>query len=340
MNCRFGIAMLAMALSCASYAQDVSAPAGIAPAETSPPGTVLDEAPVAASAKAYVVPDAAQTAPLPPPPAPPLVRIPAPPRTIISCESLGFYEAGLSALYIGEAPGQRLDRALLETALASYRKHNCANSTYGPSAIVVVDFAKKSNEPRLWLVDMFTGKGIDDPVLVTHGVGSDPNDDGMIDWFGNIKDSLTSSMGAVRGAEVYSGKNGRSLRLDGLDPTNSEIRRRDIVVHSVGVKKRTYFNAAYVADRNGIVGMSEGCFVVIPELRDWLIDSLSNGGFLYAGASGERGAALVAAAMAPPPPPVAIPQAEVANAEAQAPQPEGVLPAAPTEPVAPVTGQI
>lgn len=328
MNCRFYIAVAAFGLSSAGHAQDVGAPVVVPAAVVAPAPTPPDSAPSQLPGPVAYVPE--------------LPRIPAPPRTIISCERLPNVETVLSDAYASGASDQRLDRTLLNTALVSYRQHNCTASTYGPSAIVVVDFAKKSSEPRLWLVDLITGKGIDDPVLVTHGAGSDPDDDGMVNWFANIKDSLTSSIGAVRGAEVYSGKNGRSLRLDGLDPTNSEIRRRDIVVHSVNAKKRTYFRANYIAERNGVVGMSEGCFVVVPERRDWLIDSLSNGGFLYAGASGERGAAMIAAALPRPPTPVVVPvnpPAVVVDANVPAPQAGGAPAIAPPEPAVPVTNQ-
>lgn len=237
-----------------------------------------------------------------PPPVPDVIRKPAPPRTVISCNNLATYETSLASLHANGVSAKRVDKGLLDTALASYRKHVCGTSATGTGSIVVVDFARKSSEPRLWMIDLATGKGMDEPVLVTHGIGSDSNDDGVLDRFSNINMSLASSPGAVRGAEVYFGKNGRSLRLDGLDVTNSEIRRRDIVVHSVSARTRTYFRADYVANRGGNIGTSEGCFVVEPELRDWLIDSLAGGGFLYAGASGERGAQMIAALTAPPAP--------------------------------------
>lgn len=271
----------------------------------------------------------------PPPEVVPIFpMVPAPPRSIISCDSFTAFEAALKALPAEPGNRARLNSGLLGEALASYRKHNCTDKTYGPSSMAVVDFALNSNEPRLWLVDLATGKGMDAPVLVTHGIGSDPDDNGVIDFFGNLQDSLTSSVGAVRGAEVYYGKNGRSLRLDGLDPTNSELRRRDIVVHSVNARKRTYFRASYVAERNGVVGTSEGCFVVVPELRDWLIDSLSNGGFLFAGASGERGAKMVASMKLAYPTIVAPP---TPSAVTVAPAPQSVeLPVlAPVAPAAP-----
>ncbi len=207
-----------------------------------------------------------------------------------SCVVFPDARARLQSAYPAEAepvvvvPPQRLDRALLDEALASYEKHVCRlGSGNGPSQIVVVDFAKRSSEPRLYVVDLENGQGLDNPVVVAHGIGSDPDDDGYADAFGNVYDSWMSSLGAARGGELYNGRNGLSLRLDGLDPSNSAMRVRDIVVHSYAPERRRYFNYSLTSARGGKPGTSEGCFVVEPHRRDWLYDRLRDGGFLYAG---------------------------------------------------------
>lgn len=195
-------------------------------------------------------------------------------------------------------PGKSLymDRTLLSRALSSYREHHCtAGGKAGPAVIVIVDFSKKSNTPRLFRVDLRNGDGLQSPILVAHGIGSDSNDDGLADNFSNINNSLMSSLGAVRGAEIYQGRSGRALRLDGLDPSNSLMRYRNIVVHSYRGASMRYFNASYQTVRNDTPGTSEGCFVIQPENRDWLIDTLANGGFLYAGISDDRAEQIAAA---------------------------------------------
>ncbi len=232
---------------------------------------------------------------------------PRPMRPVFSCSK--FAEASTALLKRYEAPVMRLsvaqvglplppalptpkhllDRALLKSALDSYSQHNCAyGNQSGPAQFVIVDFSKPSTEPRLFRIDLNTGDGIDKAALVAHGAGSDPDDDGIAQSFGNAQDSFMSSLGAARGAEIYTGINGRSLRLDGLDPSNSAMRARDIVVHSYQPETRRYFNASLRAVRSGRPGRSEGCFVVEPHMRDWLFDQLVGGGFLYAGLSGER----------------------------------------------------
>ncbi|WP_160353636.1 murein L,D-transpeptidase catalytic domain-containing protein [Sphingorhabdus profundilacus] len=189
---------------------------------------------------------------------------------------------------VGNAPPRRLlDRGLFEKALAGYRNHFCNFGRFaGPAIIVIVDFAKHSSQPRLYRVDLRDGYGLDAPIKVAHGIGSDPDDDGFANFFSNVQESLTSSLGAALGGERYVGINGVSLRLDGLEPSNSQMRARDIVVHSYAPERRRYFNADLVAER-GRPGSSEGCFVVEPSKRDWILYTLENGGYLFSGLSGK-----------------------------------------------------
>ena len=232
--------------------------------------------------------------------------IPVPPpiqTTTIPCTSFPAAQQRLSALYgkryvplahpeladgLAAAPptqpAQRLDRGLLEAALASYHRNHCRSGNgSGPATIVVVDFAKRSSQPRLWYIDLSSASGLDTPILVTHGNGSDPDSDGYADRFSNINDSRMSSLGAFRGAERYQGRNGLSLRLDGLDPGNSLVRFRNIVVHTVRESNRSYFAFETRVRLNGAIGVSDGCFVVERPERERLIRTLENGGFLYAG---------------------------------------------------------
>lgn len=217
-----------------------------------------------------------------------------PPRPEIDCAALDNALQAIFGRYYpsefspGAAPPRRLlDEHVFDKALAGYRAYYCSyGRNIGPAQIVVVDFAKHSSEPRMYRIDLRSGDGIDRPIVVAHGVGSDPNDDGFADFFSNVHNSLTSSLGAARGGEIYSGTNGISLRLDGLEPSNSQMRARDIVVHSYSPERRRYFNASVIMARGGKPGASEGCFVIEPDKRDWILDTLANGGYLYSGYSG------------------------------------------------------
>lgn len=86
----------------------------------------------------------------------------------------------------------------------------------------------------------FTVVSLDGPVpeivmrtTVAHGVGSDPDNDGMVERFSNEPNSLATSLGQYKVAEPYFSDKWQSTayRLDGLDPTNSNARARAVVLH-------------------------------------------------------------------------------------------------------------
>jgi hypothetical protein len=215
-----------------------------------------------------------------------------PPRPDIGCDALSLSTAKIAQdFYPANStlakPRQRLERKLFDSALAKFHNHFCRYAGgKGPALIVVVDFAKHSSEPRLYRLDLRDGQGLDSPIRVAHGIGSDPDQDGYATIFSNVYNSYTSSLGAALGAERYVGINGISLRLDGLEPSNDQMRARDIVVHSYAPERRRYFNASLIAER-GRPGSSEGCLVIEPDKRDWILDTLENGGFIYSGYSGQ-----------------------------------------------------
>jgi hypothetical protein len=67
--------------------------------------------------------------------------------------------------------------------------------------------------------------------LVAHGRGSDPAHTGWLERFSNEPRSNATSAGAYKTGSLYVGAHGRSMRLEGLDPTNSNALSRAIVVH-------------------------------------------------------------------------------------------------------------
>ncbi|GGD99921.1 hypothetical protein GCM10011515_19630 [Tsuneonella deserti] len=118
----------------------------------------------------------------------------------------------------------------------------------------IADFGVRSSRPRLHFVDM--ERGVVDSYRVAHGAGSDPEHDGWLKWFSNIEDSLCSSKGAYMTFGWYTGKYGTSIRLEGLDQTNSNALPRAIVMH-----RASYCEPAHLA-RYGVLGRSNGCFAM------------------------------------------------------------------------------
>jgi len=140
----------------------------------------------------------------------------------------------------------------------------------------IADFSLPSSVPRFYLVDTQAGR-VDQTFLVAHGRGSDPRHIGRVQRFSNEIGSNASSEGAYRTGERYVGKHGRSIRLDGLDPTNSNAETRAIVIHSA-----PYVSAA-VLQAQGKLGRSEGCFVFSDEDHEVVLERLGPDRLLLAG---------------------------------------------------------
>lgn len=133
------------------------------------------------------------------------------------------------------------------------------------STITLVDFTLPSDQIRLWV---YKNGRIVFQTYVAHGTGSG----GLYATrFSNIPESRTSSIGIYRTLDVYEGHNGGSLRLQGLEYTNSNAYNREIVVHG----------ANYIGE--GIKeGNSWGCFAVPMNVSKELINLIKDGTILIA----------------------------------------------------------
>ena len=161
---------------------------------------------------------------------------------------------------------------LLRRALAALDRHGDAVKLR--DRIVIADFAASSSQPRFHFVDLGSGRSVSK--LVSHGSGSDPGHSGFLQRFSNTDGSNATSEGAFLAADYYVGKHGRSQRLIGLDPTNSNALSRAIVVHSAW-----YANADMVRTR-GMLGRSQGCFAVGEKELDEVFARLGTGRMIYA----------------------------------------------------------
>lgn len=160
---------------------------------------------------------------------------------------------------------------LLKTAVLFYDKNKTKFSN--KKFMTIVDFNPRSDKHRFYLLDMQSGQV--ERYRTTHGEGSDYNNDGYADDFGNIPNSKKSSLGFARTAEVYYGKFGRSLRLDGLSSSNSKIRQRAIVFHGW----------APVKEAPQLQPLSWGCITMDLAFRDRVLDKIKEGSLMYVGLS-------------------------------------------------------
>jgi hypothetical protein len=198
------------------------------------------------------VPQPSPTQPLPPP----VVETPDTEREEIL------------ALYGHLDPQKIVPTTHLENAVVYF--HLNKSRFTNQRVISILDFTQSSRNRRWYFVNMQTGSVWN--IHVAHGKGSDREHDGFAERFSNIQGSNTTSLGAYRTAETYSGRWGYSLRLDGLSDSNSQARRRAIVVHG----------ADYVRDQDVIQGRSWGCPAVSLANSRRVIDLIKEGSLIFA----------------------------------------------------------
>jgi hypothetical protein len=139
----------------------------------------------------------------------------------------------------------------------------------------IVDFNQPSTSKRLYVFDAVEKKV--ERYYVAHGRGSEGTAGNNIPAiFSNQSGSNSSSLGIYRALDEYNGHHGRSLRLEGLEPTNSNALSRAVVMHTAD-----YVSEAFIRE-TGRIGRSEGCFAVERSVGNTLIDELKDGAYIIA----------------------------------------------------------
>jgi hypothetical protein len=172
-------------------------------------------------------------------------------------------------LVVGSGP---IEPRLLQRALAALEQHRERLSQR--DYIGVADFSLPSRTPRFHVLHVASGAVRTH--LVAHGRGSDPARTGWLERFSNQPRSNATSSGAYRTDSLYIGAHGRSLRLQGLDATNSNAESRAIVVHGA------WYVSNDMVGHFGMLGRSEGCFAVAEGSLEEVLSSLGPGRLIYA----------------------------------------------------------
>ena len=138
--------------------------------------------------------------------------------------------------------------------------------------ITFIDFSKPSDSERIFVIDIEQKKLLY-RTYVSHGKNSGSN---YAKYFSNDVGSFKSSLGFYVTNETYYGKNGYSLRLEGLEKgVNDKARERAIVVH--GAK---YSNPEMISQYNRL-GRSLGCPALPTKISQEIIDTIKDGSVLF-----------------------------------------------------------
>ncbi|WP_434629189.1 murein L,D-transpeptidase catalytic domain-containing protein [Chromobacterium sp. CV08] len=161
------------------------------------------------------------------------------------------------------------DSAVLDMVALQRRLYPRASLLYW----AVVDYGRPSTEGRLFVFD--TLECSVQRFLVAHGSGWEANaDPSRAVCFSNENGSNASSLGVCRASETFFGGQGLSLWLDGLEPSNANMRARNLVMHGA-----PYVTQAHIRE-HGALGLSDGSLAIEPEYSAGLINMLQGGSFI------------------------------------------------------------
>ncbi len=138
--------------------------------------------------------------------------------------------------------------------------------------LTLIDFSLSSNVKRLWVIDLATNTILYNS-LVAHGRNTG---DEFAKKFSNSDRSFKSSLGFYATGEIYNGKHGMSLKLDGLEKgVNDNARARGVVMHAAN-----YVSDSFIKN-NKRLGRSQGCPAVPEELSKGIINTIKNKSCLF-----------------------------------------------------------
>ncbi|MBX7494043.1 murein L,D-transpeptidase catalytic domain family protein [Qipengyuania sp. 1NDW9] len=181
--------------------------------------------------------------------------------------------AALPARVFAQAnPTASRDRQLI--AIAREQLDRVGADIWKKDIVGIADFGLHSANQRFHFVDLVNERV--ESFFVSHGTGSDSEHDGWLKRYSNIEGSEATSRGAYMTRSWYRGKYGTSIRLDGLDPTNSNALPRAIVMHPAEYARPEHIG------RWGKLGRSNGCFALGPDQFAKVLLDLSGGRLLYA----------------------------------------------------------
>jgi hypothetical protein len=159
----------------------------------------------------------------------------------------------------------KISKLLFHKSLTGFYNLNYKGKIEG-NKLIIIDFRQMASNKRLYIIDV-EKRNLLWMGLVAHGVKSGKS---YAIEFSNKRDSWKSSLGFFVVGKKYSGKNGLSIKLDGLDKSyNSNARNRNIVIHP-----------AYYVDSIR-VGHSKGCIAIPIDDIEKVIGVIQEGDCLF-----------------------------------------------------------
>jgi len=165
-----------------------------------------------------------------------------------------------------------LDEKAFEYAWRGYHNLLKKKLIRKKSVLSICDFSQSSCSKRMYVIDVRHRKLLY-RTYVAHGQNSGAE---YATSFSNEPDSYKSSLGFYITKKTYYGRNGLSLRIDGVDSGYNDMAgKRNIVLHG-----SSYATARYMAN-NGALGTSLGCPALPSTISPRIIRAVKNGSCLF-----------------------------------------------------------
>lgn len=166
----------------------------------------------------------------------------------------------------------KISSKVLSTALAGYHSLKEQGKVSRDGILTVIDFNRPSVDERLFVIDVNRGRLLYSG-LVAHGRGSG---DVYAQNFSNLPGSRQSSLGFYTTGDTYDGKNGYSLRLQGMERgINDNAESRSIVIHGANYVSHDFIK------KYGRLGRSEGCPAISFDSFQQVINLIKGGSCLF-----------------------------------------------------------
>jgi len=189
---------------------------------------------------------------------------------------LRTFAASLLVILVTSAPAKGGD-VRPEVLDLAVRAAGCADRQRllgAADTLTVIDYSLPSTERRLWVLDLHRREVLFQE-LVAHGRASGED---RATRFSNDVGSHQSSLGLFVTLDTYSGRHGRSLRLQGLEPgVNDRALERALVMHGADYVSRDF------GLLHGRLGRSFGCPALARDAAAKVIDRIRGGSpvFVY-----------------------------------------------------------
>jgi hypothetical protein len=167
-----------------------------------------------------------------------------------------------------------LSRSAFVYAWTGYYKLKKRGLLRRTGILSICDFSQSSSNERMYVIDVHNRRLLY-RTFVAHGINSGGE---FANSFSNRMESGKSSLGFYITTGTYTGFNGLSLRIEGVDKGfNDNAARRAVVIHGA-----TYVSRR-ILKKYGLMGTTFGCPAIPDEMSSQIIPVVKNGScfFIY-----------------------------------------------------------